>query len=131
MGSIVVNENLEKGVRITKETAREMGRRGAEAANKKKREKKTMREIAEMILNMPLYSGKGTDADDIKNLAAAKGKNISVETAIIIAQAQKAMKGDTQAASWLRDTAGQKPTDKVEADIGTMVVFSGEDELED
>lgn len=131
MGSIVVKD-IGKDTRFQSgKQAAEMGRKGGIKSQKLRKEKKTMREIAEMILNMPLYSGKGTDADDIKNLAAAKGKNISVETAIIIAQAQKAMKGDTQAASWLRDTAGQKPTDKVEADIGTMVVFSGEDELED
>lgn len=74
MGSIVVKD-IGKDTRFQSGTqAAEMGRKGGIKSQKLRKEKKTMREIAEMILNMPLYSGKGTDADDIKNLAAAKGK---------------------------------------------------------
>ena len=46
-----------------------------------------------------------------------KGKNGEIKSgaeAIAIAQFQKALKGDTRAFEVLRDTAGQKPVEKVE-----------------
>lgn len=38
--------------------------------------------------------------------------------AVAYAQVNKAAKGDTQAAVWVRDTCGEKPTDKVVTDLG-------------
>lgn len=55
--------------------------------------------------------------DDEDHLAALKGKNITVQDALMIAQIQKALKGDTTAAVFIRDTAGQNPTTKIETDI--------------
>lgn len=101
----------------TKEEARTRGRNGGIASGKARREKKAMRERLEILLSMPLKSGRSADVDEIKNFAALKGKNITVEDAMLIAQIQKALKGDTTAAAFVRDTAGQNPTTKVEADI--------------
>ena len=75
-----------------------------------------MRERLEIILEMPLKSGKNADIENIKNFAALKGKNITVQDAMMIAQIQKALKGDTTAATFVRDTAGEKPTDKLTLD---------------
>ena len=68
---------------------------------------------------MSMISGNGVSVEDVKNFAAIKGQNISVQEAILIAQIQKAMKGDTRAAEYVRDSIGQKPSDKVklESDI--------------
>lgn len=124
-------QNLHAGHRFTKENAKEMGSRGGRKSNELYRERKQMMTLVNDVLNMALYSGKVYDIDGIKNLAAAKGKNLDVQTAIIIAQIQKALKGDTTAASWLRDTAGQKPSERIDAEVGATVIFSGENELED
>lgn len=115
----MANESF-KGVRfsdMTPEQAAECGRRGGIASGEAKRRKKAMRESLEILLSMPVKSGKQCDVEAVKNFAALKGKNITVEQAMLIAQIQKALKGDTQALTFLRDTSGQKPDD--------TMVFSG------
>lgn len=97
----------------SKEEARKRGRAGGIASGKARREKRLMRETLDILLSMPLKNGKYADVESIKNFAAMKGKNISVQEAILIAQVQKAMKGDTRAAEYVRDTIGQKPVDNV------------------
>ena len=74
---------------------------------------------------MPLKSGKATDLDEIKNIAALKGKNITVQEAIMLAQIQKAMKGDTKAAEYVRDTSGNKLKEGVELSGGINNPFAG------
>lgn len=115
----------------SKEEARKRGRAGGIASGKARREKKMMRETLDMLLTMPLKNGKFADVESIRSFAALKGKNISVQEAILIAQVQKAMKGDTRAAEYVRDTMGQKPTDSVDMNMNVPVMFEGEDELEE
>ena len=103
----------------SREEAKKNGKKGGIASGKAKREKKQFKETLESLLSMSMKAGKSADINSINSFAAIKGKNISVQEAILIAMIQKALKGDTQAATYLRDTAGQKPSDKVqiEADI--------------
>ena len=93
--------------------ARKNGAKGGVASGKARRERKAMKETLEALLSMPLKNGKATDLDTIKNLATLKGKNITVQEAIMLAQIQKAMKGDTRAAEFVRDSSGNKPKDDV------------------
>ena len=102
---------------MTPEQRREYARLGGIASGEAKRAKKAMRERLEIILDMPLKAGKGADIEAIRNFAALKGKNITVQDAMMIAQIQKALKGDTNAATFVRDTAGQNPSVKVETDV--------------
>jgi hypothetical protein len=90
-----------------------------------------MRETLDIILSMPMKNGKNADVESIRSFAALKGKNISVQEAILIAQVQKAMKGDTKAAEYVRDTIGQKPGESIEMSMNLPVFFEGEDELEE
>lgn len=103
--------------KMSPEQRREMGRKGGIASGEAKRQKKAMRERLEILLDLPMKSGKGVDIETIKNYAALKGKNITVQDAMMIAQIQKALKGDTNAAAFVRDTAGQNPTQKIEAEV--------------
>lgn len=103
--------------RMTPEERREHGRKGGIASGEAKRKKKAMRERLEILLEMPLKSGKGVDLESIKNFAALKGKNITVQDAMMIAQIQKALRGDTTAAAFVRDTAGENPAAKIEAEM--------------
>ena len=116
---------------LTEEEHKEIARKGGKASVKARRAKKNMRESLEILLNMPLKGGKAADVEQIKNFAELKGKNITVEQAMLIAQIQKALKGDTQALAFLRDTSGQKPDDNVNLNGAIPVVISGEDDLED
>lgn len=97
----------------SKDEARKRGRAGGIASGKARREKKLMRETLDMLLSMPIKNGKSADVDSIRSFAALKGKNINVQEAILIAQVQKAMKGDTRAAEYVRDTIGQKPVENM------------------
>lgn len=102
---------------MTPEQRRECGRRGGIASGEAKRAKKAMKERLEILLELSMKAGKAADIESIKNFAALKGKNITVQDAMLIAQIQKALKGDTNAAVFVRDTAGQNPTQKVEAEV--------------
>lgn len=115
----------------TEGEARAKGRKGGIASGIARREKKAMKETLEALLSMPLKSGKATDIDAIKNLAAVKGKNITVQEAIMLAQIQKAMKGDTRAAEFIRDSSGNKPKDDLNMSVNLPVFFEGEDEIEE
>ena len=97
---------------MTPEERREAGRRGGIASGEAKRRKKAMRERLEVLLELPIKSGKRADLESIKNFPALKGANITVEDAVMLAQIQKALKGDTAAAIFVRDTVGEKPGDK-------------------
>lgn len=83
-------ENL-KPVR-TKKEARERGRAGGIKSGEAKREKKLFKEAIEKKL------GKSLDS-------------------IVDAMIKKASTGDVSASVFLRDTIGEKPTDKVEGSI--------------
>lgn len=124
-------QNLIPFTELTEKEQRELARKGGKASGKARREKKSMRESLEVILGMALKPGKAQDVEQIKNFAEVKGKNITVEQAMLIAQVQKALKGDTQALAFLRDTSGQKPDDNVNLTGAVPVVISGEDKLED
>lgn len=95
----------------TSESARQRGIRSGEV----RRARRQAQEIAQRIMDLKLYPGdKLVTADDVQALAELKGQNVSVREAIIIAQAQNALKGDKEAATFLINTAGEKPADKVE-----------------
>ena len=118
------------GERTTGEQQK-IARKGGIASGKARREKKLMRETLDIILSMPMKNGKNADVESIRSFAALKGKNISVQEAILIAQVQEAMKGDTKAAEYVRDTIGQKPGESIEMSMNLPVFFEGEDELEE
>lgn len=118
---------------MTPEERRENGRKGGIASGEAKRKKKAMRDRLGILLELQMKPGKGADLESIKNFAALKGKNITVQDAMMLAQIQKALKGDTAAATFIRDTAGEKPTDKLEhsgaIDTGTEMLADIIDQL--
>ena len=77
----------------------EIARLGGFASGKAKREKRTMREIAEIILS--------------KNVTTSDGI-VTVKYAVLAKVIDKALKGNLPAAEFIRDTIGEKPTDKQE-----------------
>lgn len=108
-----MTDNLIPQSERTKAEQREIARKGGIASGKARRDKKAMKETLETLLSMPLKGGKAAELEAIKNLAAIKGKNITVQEAIMLAQIKKAIKGDTKAAEYIRDTSGNKPGESV------------------
>ncbi len=97
-----------------REEAVKNGRKGGKASAKARRERKAFKETLELLLKMPLYDGKKQNINSIKNFANIKGKNITTQEAMLIAQVQKAMKGDNQSITFIRDTIGEKAMDILE-----------------
>ena len=61
----------------------EYGRRGAIRANETKREKKKMREVAEVFLGLKVKKGKGFDISNLENITEIAGKNITTQEQMI------------------------------------------------
>ena len=91
----------------TTEEQQAIATKGGIASGKARREKKAMKDTLAALLSMPLRNGKGAEIESIKNLAEVKGKNITVQEAIMLAQIQKAMKGDTRAFKALMELAAE------------------------
>ena len=115
--------------KMTPERRAECGRKGGIAKREATRRRKEMRETLDILLNMPMKKGKTYSAEDIKCFADLKGKNITIDQAMMVCLIQKALKGDINAIAMIRDTVGEKPSDKVEVKDVTPVIISGEDEL--
>lgn len=86
--------------------------KGGKASGEAKRRKKLMKENLEILCQLSLKSGRATDIESIKNFVELKGKNITVEQAMLLAQIKKALNGDSTAMTFIRDTMGQKPVDE-------------------
>ena len=66
---------------------------------------------------MPMKSGKCADVENIKNFSDFKGKNPTVQLAMLVALAQKGLKGDKGAIELILAILGESPSIKIEADI--------------
>ena len=91
------HENLQP-VR-SKEEARERGKKGGIASGKARAKRKTLKEELLLLLS--------------------QGNTQEKISLSLIAQA---MQGNTKAFEVIRDTVGEKPVDKVEADVGVTTI---------
>ena len=82
--------------------------RGGIASGKARREKKLIKENIELLLSLPIKSGK--IKEQLKSLGIDEN-DMTNQMALVIAMYQKASKGDVQAFNTLRDTVGQKPVE--------------------
>ena len=92
-----MNEQNLKPVK-TKKEARERGRKGGIASGKAKRARKTLKEELIALL-----------------------EHGDTQEKISLAMIQEALQGNTKAFEVIRDTIGEKPTDKIEAELNTDI----------
>ena len=90
----MANKNNLKPVR-SKEEARERGAKGGKKSGEKRRELKTMREMLNYLLTKEIENKKGEKATTLE--------------AVMVAQIKEAMKGNTRAVQFIRDTIGEMP----------------------
>jgi len=96
-------QNLIPNSMRSKSEVRANSRKGGIKSGESRRRKKELKEIIEMMFE--------------KEYSMMEGKTevkMSGAEAIAMKQMEKALKGDTKAFEVLRDTAGQKPVEKVE-----------------
>lgn len=92
----------------TNEEAKKRGAVGGKKSGVARAKKRAMAETMEIILTMPLKDGMVDDIESVTSNAEIEKRNVTVQDAIIAAQAKKAMKGDTRAAEFIRDLIGAK-----------------------
>lgn len=91
--------------------AREQGRKGGIASGKARREKRRLRELAQMILD--------------EEMTDNSGRTMSRGEAALRVQARRAiLDGDVRALAFLRDTAGQAPVSQVEVSTQDQAKFA-------
>ena len=89
----------EKNLRVpTSSEARENGKKGGIASAESRKRKKLLRECIDELLAKEYTS---------------EGKTLTGSEALAVTLMKKAMKGDVKAFEVLRDTAGEKPVEKV------------------
>ena len=98
----------------TEEEQKEIAKKGGQASGQTRRKRKTFREVFTTLLPMDINSDKITEiADVIKDI----NPQMTAEQAIAMAQIYKAIKGDTHAAEFVRDTVGDKPKEEIKQTI--------------
>lgn len=93
-------QNLIPTNKLTESERRKLAQKAGKASGKARAERKTMREMLKYLLEQ-----------DIQN---SKGEKKTTLEAVMVAQLKQALKGDTKAATFIRDTIGEKPLDKQE-----------------
>lgn len=96
-------ENLRSD--FTREERSENGRKGGTASGRARRRQKTFRESIKALLTCDVPD------EELKARLEQLGVDTTVLNAIHMAVHDKAMRGDLEAARYLRDTAGEKPRD--------------------
>lgn len=114
-----------------KERAQEVNKKSIETARKNK----TMRESAQMILNMKATKKAVmkvikslTEGDDLDISEDDLPAGLTQKDLIMFAMIATAAKGNDKAATFVRDTAGEKPTEKHEID-GTLAYTEADKKL--
>lgn len=93
----MASKNLISLADRTTEEQREIARKGGQKSGEVRKAKKTMKQMLDYLLE--------------KNIKTNKG-NMSTLEAIMVSMIAKASKGDVRATEFIRDTIGQKPTEK-------------------
>lgn len=103
------NENLKPfDSNQSREEAKKNGRKGGKKSGEVRRQKKTMREMLDYLLE--------------KELTSKNGEKATTLEAMMTAMIKQGLNGNVKAVEFIRDTTGQKPTEKVEATNATITV---------
>lgn len=95
--------NLAKGKKFSKDN-----QPSPEAKSRGHQKKKTMREMLDYLLE--------------KELTSKNGEKATTLEAMMTAMIKQGLNGNVKAVEFIRDTTGQKPTEKVEATNATITV---------
>lgn len=104
----------------SKDEARERGRKGGLKSGEVRRQKRTLKEQMETLLSLPVKD------ENTKSFIESLGidpETIDNATAITLSIYQEALKGNTKAYELIRDTLGEKPTDKLQVEEAPVIVM--------
>ena len=69
--------------------------------------------------------------DELRKAIQDEGIDINNDNGIAYAMVIEALKGNTTAASWVRDIIGEKPKDELQIGGDAVVIISGSDKIAD
>ena len=111
MVKLANEENLKKGAPFrfrTGEQQVETARRGGIASGEARRRKKTMKETAKKLLDMEIPDAAKELKAKLKVMGISE-EDFTYQSAVMVGILNQAMKGNTKAAAFLRDTVGENP----------------------
>lgn len=100
-------ENLIPNSDRTPSERRANASKAGKASGKARRAKRTMREVANLVLDMSVSDGKKVDVKSIKSLAEVSGKNIKVQDALVLTLVKNALAGNVKALQMLIELTEQ------------------------
>lgn len=108
-------ENLIQYNGQTPEIARENGRKGGLASGVSKQKRKMLREVLNDLLPMEIKD------EELRTALESRGLEPTHEVAVAFAAIQRAERGDIEAARFIRDTRGEKPTENKNIAVGSIM----------
>lgn len=109
--------NLRTTRDMSPEEQRDFARKGQAALVEQRRRKRALRDVLDAILSKPADLADITEGRELAEMVRQTAEDAAVPLdqydAIAIAQVVKARSGDTAAAAWVRDSAGDKPGETV------------------
>ena len=107
------DENLIPMNRRTESERRKIATAGGKASGAARRKKRDMRKTAEMLLNMPV-SNKQSSMKAMLSALGIDEEDMDYSRGVMAAMLVQAANGNVNAAKFLRDTAGQNPTQQLQ-----------------
>lgn len=118
------NKKEKFGSHLTHEDRVRNGAKGGKKKGENAKKRREMKQAIEILLAMPLEKKTVKELENIVCFRDLAGKNLTINDAIIVKQVQRALKGDLNAVTFLRDTSGQKPKDDVAVDMNIPIVLT-------
>lgn len=110
-------DNLVTKEKRTPNERRKAASKAGKASGASRRRKKAMKDLVIEMLSLDLTEEFEETLKTQAPMVLGK-KKLTAEDAMIFGQMVKAMQGDTRAAAFIRDTAGETPVEKVEVSAG-------------
>ena len=101
-------QNLIQNSDRTPSERRENARKAGIASGKARRDRRTAKETAELMLALSIQDADAEDIESIQSLGGLKGVNITVLEAGVLAQVKKMLKGDKGAFELIMELIGEK-----------------------
>lgn len=108
----------------SREEAKKNGRKGGKASGEARRRQRTLKETLEKLLSLPL---KDESTREYIRQLGFNDEELDNKTAINVAMYQEALKGNVKAYELIRDTMGEKPTDKLAIEEAPQIVLKRPD----
>ena len=112
-------QNLIPWNKRTESEQREYARQGGKKSGEVRRKKKAMKDMMQLILSLELPECKGKK--ELRN-AGIDEEDMNIQTAILMAQIQKAMKGNLESAKFVRDVSENIDEQAVNEDDRVQII---------